>query len=134
MVLAATPSGGIGLDGGLPWRLPGEMAYFRELTTKTRDAAKRNAVLMGRKTWDSLPPKFKPLPGRLNVVLSASGALSGARPRGARRSFVLRRRARSRPAPRRASMCYALLALPLSWSGDGPRKWVSLFVESNEYL
>jgi dihydrofolate reductase len=78
-VLAATPTGGIGLDGGLPWRLPGEMAFFRDLTTKTRDAAKRNAVLMGRKTWDSLPPKFKPLPGRLNVVLSASGAVSGAR-------------------------------------------------------
>ena len=104
MVLAATPSGGIGLDGGLPWRLPGEMAFFRELTTKTRDAAKRNAVLMGRKTWDSLPPKFKPLPGRLNVVLSASGALSGARPRRTRHAFALRSAARSHPAAPRASL------------------------------
>ncbi|KDD73326.1 thymidylate synthase, partial [Helicosporidium sp. ATCC 50920] len=59
----------------LPWRLPGDMAYFKELTTRTHDPLKCNAVIMGRKTWESLPPRFRPLPGRLNVVLSRSGGM-----------------------------------------------------------
>ncbi len=93
--MAATRAGGIGKDGKLPWHLPGEMAFFKELTSKTRDASKRNAVVMGRRTWESLPPKFRPLPGRLNVVLSASGALVGACParaRGAARAAGERKR------------------------------------------
>lgn len=58
----------------MPWKLPGDMAYFRELTSRTADPGKQNAVVMGRKTWESIPPKFRPLAGRLNVVLSRSGA------------------------------------------------------------
>ena len=50
------------------------MAYFKELTTRTVDPAKQNAVIMGRKTWESIPPKFRPLAGRLNIVLSRSEA------------------------------------------------------------
>ncbi|CDO93617.1 unnamed protein product [Kluyveromyces dobzhanskii CBS 2104] len=46
------------------------MKYFRQLTSATRDTSLRNAVVMGRKTWDSIPPKFRPLPNRLNVVVS----------------------------------------------------------------
>lgn len=46
------------------------MKYFKELTTRTHDPTKRNAVIMGRKTWESIPEKFRPLPGRLNVILS----------------------------------------------------------------
>jgi dihydrofolate reductase len=53
----------IGKDGHLPWKLPADMARFKALTMG-------HAVLMGRKTWESLPPKFRPLPGRLNLVLS----------------------------------------------------------------
>ena len=75
MVVAATKEWGIGAGGSLPWRLPGDMAFFKALTTKTADPHRVNAVILGRATWDSLPPKFRPLPGRLNVVVSASGKL-----------------------------------------------------------
>lgn len=72
IVVAATRSGGIGLDGKIPWRLPKDMAFFKSVTSATADASKMNAVIMGRRTWASLPPKFRPLKGRLNVVLSRS--------------------------------------------------------------
>jgi dihydrofolate reductase len=72
IVVAATRKLGIGKGGAMPWKLPGDMAYFKDLTTRTRDISKQNAVVMGRKTWESIPPKFRPLPGRVNVVLSRS--------------------------------------------------------------
>ena len=76
IVVAATKDEmGIGLDGALPWRLPKDMAYFKAVTSRVDEPGARNAVIMGRKTWESIPAKFRPLPGRLNVVLSASGAL-----------------------------------------------------------
>jgi len=76
-VVATERSRGIGKDGGLPWKLPGDMAYFKALTSTTRDGKRVNAVVMGRKTWDSIPDKFRPLPGRLNVVLSRSFGAPG---------------------------------------------------------
>jgi dihydrofolate reductase len=81
LIVACTGEGGIGKDGQLPWRLPGDMAYFKRVTTggSAADAGtgeKLNAVVMGRKTWDSIPAKFRPLAGRVNVVLSRNpGAL-----------------------------------------------------------
>ena len=68
-IVAATAQMGIGRDGTLPWRLKGDMAYFKRVTTEA-PAAQQNAVVMGRKTWLSIPKKFRPLPGRANVVLS----------------------------------------------------------------
>jgi dihydrofolate reductase/thymidylate synthase len=65
---------GIGKNGALPWKLPGDLKYFKELTMATSDPSKKNAVIMGRKTWESIPPKFRPLPGRLNVILTSSGS------------------------------------------------------------
>ncbi len=53
----------IGADGGIPWRLPEDMRRFRELTSGS-------PVIMGRRTWDSLPERFRPLPGRVNVVVT----------------------------------------------------------------
>ncbi|OQS00973.1 bifunctional dihydrofolate reductase-thymidylate synthase 2 [Achlya hypogyna] len=70
IVAVAKGSHGIGIKGQLPWRLSGDLKRFRELTTATTDAAKQNAVVMGRKTWESLPAKHRPLAGRINVVLS----------------------------------------------------------------
>ncbi|KGJ73491.1 dihydrofolate reductase [Cryobacterium roopkundense] len=55
----------IGAGGVLPWRLPEDLARFRALTAG-------GAVIMGRKTWESLPERFRPLPGRLNIVLTRS--------------------------------------------------------------
>lgn len=69
VIVAMDRARGIGKDGDLPWRLPGEMAYFRRLTREAPEG-ERNAVIMGRKTFESIPAKFRPLPGRLNLVLS----------------------------------------------------------------
>lgn len=64
LVVAHSRNRVIGRDGGLPWRLPGDMRHFRELT-------RGHAVLMGRRTFQSLPDPFRPLPGRRNLVLSS---------------------------------------------------------------
>jgi dihydrofolate reductase len=74
LVVAATRKLGIGKAGTMPWRLPRDLAYFKELTSKTVDPTKQNVVIMGRKTWESIPPKFRPLPGRINVVLTRARA------------------------------------------------------------
>jgi dihydrofolate reductase len=77
MVWAQARGGVIGADGALPWHLPEDSALFRRLTTGS-------TVVMGRRTWESLPELFRPLPGRVNVVLTsdrswaADGALTAA--------------------------------------------------------
>ncbi|PSS19101.1 Thymidylate synthase [Actinidia chinensis var. chinensis] len=74
VVVAATPDMGIGKDGKLPWRLPSDLKFFKDITLTTSDPVKKNAVIMGRKTWESIPLQYRPLPGRLNVVLTRSGS------------------------------------------------------------
>jgi dihydrofolate reductase len=69
----------IGKNGGLPWHVPEDLAHFRSLTSG-------QIVVMGRKTWDSLPPKFKPLPGRTNLVISREGS-DLSLPEGVLRAF-----------------------------------------------
>ena len=69
-LLAAVAGGGvIGRDGAVPWHLAEDMARFRELTMG-------HAVVMGRRTWDSLPDRFRPLSGRRNVVVTRNPAWS----------------------------------------------------------
>lgn len=70
IIVAVDNKNGIGKNGKLPWRLPEDMAHFKQITTRVEDPLKKNAVLMGRKTWDSIPKKFRPLPDRLNIVLT----------------------------------------------------------------
>ncbi|XP_023634383.1 bifunctional dihydrofolate reductase-thymidylate synthase 2 isoform X2 [Capsella rubella] len=72
VVVAATKEMGIGKDGKLPWNLPSDLKFFKDLTLTTSDSAKKNAVVMGRKTWESIPSKYRPLCGRLNIVLTRS--------------------------------------------------------------
>ena len=63
LIAAVARNGAIGKDNQLLWHLPEDMRYFRE---KTRG----KPVIMGRRTWESLPDAFRPLPGRHNVVIS----------------------------------------------------------------
>ena len=63
LIWAQSASGVIGRAGAIPWRLPEDLARFKNLTLG-------HTVVMGRRTWESLPAKFRPLPGRRNVVLS----------------------------------------------------------------
>jgi len=72
LIVASTIKGGIGKDGSLPWRIPQDMAHFKKITMAVTQDGAQNAVIMGRKTWDSIPEKFRPLPGRLNVVLTSA--------------------------------------------------------------
>jgi dihydrofolate reductase len=62
---------GIGQAGTLPWRLKAEMKHFARMTSTAQTDGQRNAVLMGRKTWESIPAKFRPLKNRFNVVLTS---------------------------------------------------------------
>lgn len=84
IVAASSATRGIGWKGDLPWKLPGDMKYFAKVTTgnypksennaesdsNTTATQKMNAVVMGRKTWNSIPDKFRPLKGRHNIVLT----------------------------------------------------------------
>ncbi len=63
LIFARSANGVIGKDGALPWHLPEDMAHFKRTTVG-------HAVIMGRRTWDSLPSRFRPLPQRLNIVVT----------------------------------------------------------------
>jgi dihydrofolate reductase len=66
MIVAMDEGGFIGREDRLPWKLASDMARFKRLTEGTGS----NSVIMGRKTWDSLPDSFRPLPERVNIVMS----------------------------------------------------------------
>ena len=63
LIFARAANGVIGKDGKMPWHLPEDLAHFKQVTMGS-------PVIMGRRTWDSLPPRFRPLPGRRNIVVT----------------------------------------------------------------
>jgi dihydrofolate reductase len=63
LIYARARNGTIGKDGQMPWHLPEDLAHFKRVTLG-------QPVIMGRKTWDSLPARFRPLPGRVNIVIT----------------------------------------------------------------
>lgn len=66
LIYARAQNGVIGKDGQMPWHLPEDLAHFKHTTLG-------QTVIMGRKTWDSLPERFRPLPGRRNIVITRQG-------------------------------------------------------------
>jgi len=69
LVWAEARGGVIGKDGGMPWHVPEDLAHFRATTMGA-------PVVMGRRTWESFPPNFRPLPGRRNVVVTRNAGWS----------------------------------------------------------
>ncbi len=69
LIYARAANGVIGKNNALPWQLPEDMAHFKRMTAGC-------PVIMGRKTWDSLPPRFRPLPGRTNIVVTRQAGWS----------------------------------------------------------
>lgn len=67
LIWAQTPERVIGADGAMPWHVPEDLAYFKQVTHGS-------PVIMGRRTWESLPTAFRPLPGRVNVVVTSDDA------------------------------------------------------------
>ncbi|GAB2721247.1 dihydrofolate reductase [Nocardia thraciensis] len=63
LIWAQTPEGVIGADNAIPWRVPEDMAHFKDVTLG-------HPVVMGRRTWDSLPERFRPLADRRNIVVT----------------------------------------------------------------
>ncbi len=73
MIVAMDEDGCIGRGNELPWRLASDMSRFKRLT----EADGFNAVIMGRRTWESLPDSFRPLPERVNIVMSRTTDWAG---------------------------------------------------------
>uniref|UniRef100_A0A5K3F7B2 dihydrofolate reductase n=1 Tax=Mesocestoides corti TaxID=53468 RepID=A0A5K3F7B2_MESCO len=69
VIAAVASNGGIGKANKLPWKIREDMDFFTRITT-TAQEGRRNAVILGRNTWASIPPKFRPLPNRINVIVS----------------------------------------------------------------
>ena len=67
MIWAQARGGVIGADGTMPWHLPEDLKHFKRTTTGA-------PVVMGRRTWESFPPRFRPLPGRTNIVITRDDA------------------------------------------------------------
>ncbi len=80
MILARAANGVIGHNGTMPWHLAEDMAHFKQQTAGA-------PVIMGRRTWDSLPERFRPLPGRQNIVVTRR---TGWNEKGAQRAASLR--------------------------------------------
>lgn len=86
LIWAEADGGVIGAGGGMPWHVPEDLAHFKQVTLGV-------PVVMGRKTWDSLPERFRPLPGRDNIVVTRQQDWSAE---GARRAATVSEAVRGR--------------------------------------
>lgn len=105
IIVAVDKNLGIGKNNQLPWHFSKDLQYFARITKTTQNPKAKNAVIMGRNTWASIPEKYRPFPGRLNVVLtrdhdfkvpkgvvvasSLNDALTQAKSLGAENCFVV---------------------------------------------
>lgn len=71
LIVACDESRGIGLNGRIPWFIPGELKWVSDVTRNTVKPNNTNALIMGRHTWESLPEARRPLPGRISIVISS---------------------------------------------------------------
>jgi len=70
LIVATDLNNGIGKNGVMPWHLKADLQFFKKTTSTTVSNLKKNAVIMGKTTWNSIPEPFRPLSGRVNAVLS----------------------------------------------------------------
>ena len=117
-IWAQTDSGVIGRNGDMPWHVPEDLAYFKKTTLGA-------PVIMGRKTWESFPPRFRPLPGRVNIVISSSVA----EPQEKDGAFWM-------PSLQAACSFAAFLPVPEDHPNDAPTAWIigggSLYAQALE--
>lgn len=70
LIVAICKKNGIGKDGNIPWYIKEDLKYFKDITSFASHQPGKNVVIMGRKTWESIPEKYKPLSNRINIILS----------------------------------------------------------------
>ncbi|NIA02582.1 MAG: hypothetical protein GWP15_04300 [Nitrospirae bacterium] len=70
VIAAVDENFGIGKDNDLPWSFSKDMAFFKKTTTETKDPDKKNMLIMGSRTWESIPEKYRPFKDRKNAVLA----------------------------------------------------------------
>ena len=78
IIVAYDKHRGIGKDNAIPWYIKDELNYFKQVTTHTNKFMKSNVVIMGRKTWESIPENHRPLKDRINIVISSTSSTSSA--------------------------------------------------------
>jgi len=75
IVACDASNGGIGINGQVPWNIPEDVQHFKNITCCVENVCQKNVVIMGRKTWESLPRRRRPLKDRVNVIVSSTMSL-----------------------------------------------------------
>jgi dihydrofolate reductase len=101
LIFSRSRNGVIGHNNSMPWHLPEDLAHFKRATLGC-------PVIMGRKTWDSLPAKFRPLPGRSNIVITRQSDWCASETRSAEGTSVVR----AADLPSALQLC---AAAPVAW-------------------
>ena len=71
LIVAVDENYGIGKSNSIPWDIPEDLKYFKDITTYNENDKNINVVIMGRKTWESIPIKFRPLRDRVNIIVTS---------------------------------------------------------------